>query len=90
MQGGRLPLDGGASWENLGLDKTEHIGNIVVHPKHSNTEYVASQGPLWSAGGENLNPVASTPAGPAPPSSVYGPGKDTAMAICGDPYSKLR
>jgi photosystem II stability/assembly factor-like uncharacterized protein len=45
-------LDGGASWENMGLQETEHIGNIVVHPKDSNTVYVAAQGPLWSAGGE--------------------------------------
>ncbi|MCZ6727047.1 MAG: glycosyl hydrolase, partial [Acidobacteria bacterium] len=44
--------DGGDSWTNMGLEKTEHIGNIVVHPTDSNTVYVAAQGPLWSAGGE--------------------------------------
>ncbi|MCZ6508559.1 MAG: glycosyl hydrolase, partial [Acidobacteria bacterium] len=44
--------DGGESWTNMGLEKTEHIGNIVVHPTDSNTVYVAAQGPLWSAGGE--------------------------------------
>ncbi len=45
-------LDGGSSWENLGLKKSEHIGNIIVHPEDSNTLYVAVQGPLWSPGGE--------------------------------------
>ncbi len=45
-------LDGGASWQNMGLGKSEHIGNIVVHPEDSNTVYVAAQGPLWSKGGD--------------------------------------
>ncbi len=45
-------LDGGASWENVGLESSEHIGNIVVDPNDGNVVYVASQGPLWSAGGD--------------------------------------
>ncbi|MEM7355696.1 MAG: glycosyl hydrolase, partial [Acidobacteriota bacterium] len=45
-------LDGGASWENVGLGDSEHIGNIIVHPEDSNTVYVAAQGPLWSKGGD--------------------------------------
>ena len=45
-------LDGGSSWENMGLSKTEHIGMIVVDPRDSNVVYVAAQGPLWSEGGE--------------------------------------
>jgi photosystem II stability/assembly factor-like uncharacterized protein len=44
--------DGGKSWENVGLKKSEHIGKIVVDPRDSNTVYVAAQGPLWSAGGD--------------------------------------
>jgi photosystem II stability/assembly factor-like uncharacterized protein len=44
--------DGGSSWTNMGLEESEHIGNIVVHPDDSNVVYVAAQGPLWSAGGE--------------------------------------
>lgn len=45
-------LDGGGSWENMGLTESEHIGNIVVHPEDSNVVFVAAQGPLWSAGGD--------------------------------------
>ena len=45
-------LDGGASWENMGLGATEHIGKILVHPEDSDVVLVASEGPLWSAGGE--------------------------------------
>ncbi|MGK2856214.1 MAG: VPS10 domain-containing protein [Thermoanaerobaculia bacterium] len=45
-------LDGGKSWTKMGLEKSEHIGTILVHPDDSNVVYVASQGPLWKAGGE--------------------------------------
>lgn len=44
--------DDGASWKNMGLNKSEHISKIIVHPEDSNTVIVASQGPLWTAGGE--------------------------------------
>lgn len=44
--------DGGASWEKKGLEASEHISKIIVHPDDSNTVWVASQGPLWSPGGE--------------------------------------
>jgi photosystem II stability/assembly factor-like uncharacterized protein len=45
-------LDGGASWENLGLKNSEHIGMIAIDPRDSNVVYVAAQGPLWSGGGD--------------------------------------
>ncbi len=45
-------LDGGNSWENVGLKTSEHIAKIIVHPENSNVVYVAAYGPLWSAGGE--------------------------------------
>lgn len=47
-----LSRDGGKSWENKGLKSSEHISKIMVHPFDSNTVWVASQGPLWSSGGE--------------------------------------
>ena len=45
-------MDGGKSWKNMGLKKSEHISEIIVHPDNSDVVYVASQGPLWSSGGE--------------------------------------
>jgi len=45
-------LDGGASWENMGLPQSEHIGKILVHPEDPDVVLVASEGPLWSPGGE--------------------------------------
>ena len=44
--------DGGNTWKNMGLKNSEHISKIIVHPNNSNTIMVASQGPLWSKGGE--------------------------------------
>ncbi|MFL2619735.1 MAG: WD40/YVTN/BNR-like repeat-containing protein [Flavobacteriaceae bacterium] len=45
-------MDGGKSWKDMGLKKSEHISKIIVHPNDPNTVWVASQGPLWSSGGE--------------------------------------
>jgi len=44
--------DGGESWKNMGLKKSEHLSKIIVHPDNSNIVWVASQGPLWSSGGD--------------------------------------
>lgn len=44
--------DGGASWEHMGLPRSEHIGMIRIDPRDSQVIYVAAQGPLWSAGGD--------------------------------------
>ena len=44
--------DAGATWKRVGLAASEHIGKILIDPRNSNVVYVASQGPLWSAGGE--------------------------------------
>ncbi len=45
-------LDGGKSWENMGLKNSEHIGMIAIHPEKPEIVYVAAYGPLWSAGGD--------------------------------------
>lgn len=47
-----LSEDGGASWKNMGLKDSQHVGKIIVHPDDSNVIMVASQGPLWSSGGD--------------------------------------
>ncbi|MFT7678264.1 MAG: photosystem II stability/assembly factor-like uncharacterized protein, partial [Planctomycetota bacterium] len=45
-------VDGGSNWTRLGLEQSEHITEVLIHPTDSNTVWVAAQGPLWSAGGE--------------------------------------
>ncbi|MCX5760023.1 MAG: glycosyl hydrolase, partial [Gemmatimonadetes bacterium] len=39
--------DGGSSWQLMGLERTERIGRIVVHPKDPNIVYVAALGALY-------------------------------------------
>ncbi len=45
-------LDGGSSWQNMGLSDSGHISMIRFHPENKGTVYVAAQGPLWSSGGD--------------------------------------
>ena len=44
--------NGGKNWKSMGLKNSEHISKIIVSPQDPNTVFVASQGPLWSPGGE--------------------------------------
>ena len=44
--------DGGKSFKNVGLGKSEHIGNIEIDPTNGDIVYVAAYGPLWNSGGE--------------------------------------
>lgn len=44
--------DGGKTWKNMGLKKSEHISKIIVHPENSEVIWVAAQGPLWNKGDE--------------------------------------
>nr|MBA3949739.1 glycosyl hydrolase [Acidobacteriota bacterium] len=44
--------DAGKTWARVGLEHSEHIGAILIDPRNSNTVWIASQGPLFSAGGE--------------------------------------
>lgn len=39
--------DGGATWTNMGLRDTKHIGRIVIDPLNANNVYVAAVGHLW-------------------------------------------
>jgi len=44
--------NGGKSFQKVGLENSEHIGKILVHPKNSDVVFVAAQGPLWKSGGD--------------------------------------
>jgi photosystem II stability/assembly factor-like uncharacterized protein len=45
-------LDGGRTWAHLGLEKTEHIHRVVLHPTDPNVAWVAALGQVW---GENAD-----------------------------------
>ena len=44
--------DGGKTWKLMGLEKTQHIGRIVVHPTNPNVVYVAALGAAWKSNPE--------------------------------------
>lgn len=39
--------DGGARWKAMGLEKTERIARIIIHPQNPDVVYVAALGHLW-------------------------------------------
>lgn len=39
--------DAGRTWTNMGLNKTHHIGRIVIHPTNPDIVYIAALGHLW-------------------------------------------
>jgi photosystem II stability/assembly factor-like uncharacterized protein len=45
-------IDGGRTWSWLGLQDSERIHRIALHPSDPNTAYVAVMGPTWSDGQE--------------------------------------
>jgi photosystem II stability/assembly factor-like uncharacterized protein len=45
-------MDGGKTWNNMGLKDSQHISRVIVHPEDSNTVWVTAQGPLWNKGGD--------------------------------------
>jgi len=45
-------LDGGRSWELLGLEQTRHIHRIIVHPENSEVVYVGAIGSPWGGHSE--------------------------------------
>jgi photosystem II stability/assembly factor-like uncharacterized protein len=40
-------VDGGKTWQRMGLAATHHIGRIVIHPRNPDVVYVAALGHLW-------------------------------------------
>ncbi|HSE52209.1 MAG TPA: sialidase family protein, partial [Gemmatimonadales bacterium] len=44
--------DGGRTWKLMGLEKTQAIGRVVVHPTNPNIVYVAALGAPWNSNPE--------------------------------------
>jgi photosystem II stability/assembly factor-like uncharacterized protein len=45
-------VNGGDKWEKMGLENTERIGRIIVHPEEPDIVYAAALGHLWNANEE--------------------------------------
>jgi photosystem II stability/assembly factor-like uncharacterized protein len=42
-------VNGGEKWQCMGLEKTERIAKIIIHPQNPDIIYVAALGHLWDA-----------------------------------------
>ena len=45
-------VNGGEKWEPMGLENTERIGKIIIHPEKPDIVYAAALGHLWDANEE--------------------------------------
>ena len=45
-------VDGGKTWTRMGLEGTERINRIALHPTNPDIAYAAALGPLWGDGEE--------------------------------------
>ena len=45
-------IDGGKTWNHIGLTETMHIADIVIDPKNENNVYVGATGRLWGESDE--------------------------------------
>ncbi len=41
--------DGGKTWKHMGLDKTRHISDVIIHPSNPDIIFVAAQGAQYGA-----------------------------------------
>jgi len=64
-------LDGGRTWNSMGLEKTRHIHRVIIHPDNPDLVYAAAIGSPWGAheergvykttdGGESWNKILYT------------------------------
>jgi photosystem II stability/assembly factor-like uncharacterized protein len=45
-------IDGGETWQNVGLRDSHHIGRVVIHPRNPDIVFVAALGHLWGPNAE--------------------------------------
>jgi len=45
-------VDGGKTWKHVGLEKSEHVAQILLDPNDTKVAWVAATGPLWNARGQ--------------------------------------
>eukprot|EP01156_Anaeramoeba_ignava_P014846 Anaeramoba_ignava/a610583_47.p1 GENE.a610583_47~~a610583_47.p1 ORF type:complete len:1085 (+),score=123.68 a610583_47:11-3265(+) len=45
-------VDGGGSFENVGLKESRQIGDIIIDPRNSDIVFVAAEGSAWGPGGD--------------------------------------
>jgi len=77
-------VDGGKTWKNVGLQDSQQIGAVRIHPKNSDIVYVAALGHLW--GPNDMRGVYRSTDGGATWKQVLTRGRDAgAVDLAIDP-----
>ena len=76
--------DNGSKWQSIGLEDTERIADIAVHPSDENTLYVAALGHLWDAN-EGRGVFKSTDGGQTWEKALYIDENTGAASLALDP-----
>src|SRR5947209_2926030 len=76
-------IDGGETWQNIGLKESRTIARIVVDPKKPEVAYVAAMGNLWKDGGER-GLFKTTDAGKTWKLILHASSPHDARTGCGD------
>lgn len=76
--------DGGDNWKKIGLDSTEHIAKIAIHPKNGDVVFVAAPGPLFKDS-EHRGLYKTTDGGKTWTKALYVSPKAGAADVCIDP-----
>jgi photosystem II stability/assembly factor-like uncharacterized protein len=77
-------VDAGKTWRNVGLEDSQTIGAIRIHPKNPDIAYVAALGHLW--GPNDMRGIYRTTDGGATWKQVFTRGRDAgAVDLAMDP-----
>lgn len=80
--------DGGKSWKNMGLEKTRHISDVVIHPNNPDIVFVAAQGPAHGSS-EDRGIYKSTDGGQTWKKTLYVDDNSGASSLSMDTNNPL-
>ena len=83
-----LSRNAGKSWEHIGLDRSRHISDVIIHPRDENTFYAAVQGAQYGPS-EDRGIYRSTDGGKTWERVLYVNPETGASSLSMDPNNPL-
>jgi photosystem II stability/assembly factor-like uncharacterized protein len=82
-------LDGGKTWSSLGLEKTERIHRIILHPTNPDIAWVAAMGTTWGENAER-GVFKTTDGGKTWRKTLFVDNKTGCAELAQDPHNPNR